>query len=86
MYDAKTVVLISTCELEVQLERLRATIPELEELVNAYSPADPRRADLETTIMGARRAEEWLTQYVQPYELNRREMELLGDPNAEAIR
>ena len=62
--EAKSVVLISTQELSVTLERLRAAIPELEELVEAYAPADPRRADLETTISGARRAEAWLTEYV----------------------
>jgi len=84
--DAKSVVLVSTEELAATLERLRSAIPELEELVHAYSPADPRRLDLETTIVGAKRAEEWLTTYVEPWELHRREMETLGDPFAEGVR
>ena len=54
--EAKSVVLVSTTELQVQLSRLREAIPELEELQHAYSPADPRREVIELSLTSAKRA------------------------------
>ena len=60
--EAKSVVLVSTTELQVQLSRLREAIPELEELQHAYAPADPRREVVELSLSSAKRAVEFLEQ------------------------
>lgn len=59
---AKSVVLVSTSELDRQLDRLREAIPELEELTRAYAPTDPRREVIEITLAGAQQAEAWLSE------------------------
>lgn len=60
--EAKSVVLISTTELDYQLNRLREAIPELEELTHAYAPTDPRREPIEIALTSAKQAEAWLSE------------------------
>ena len=66
MQNQSVVVFTSSNNIQVSLDRIRVAPPALRELQLSIAPTDPRREILDLTIAASERAEEWLTQYVQP--------------------
>lgn len=58
--NAKSVVLISTLELQTQLNRLKAQTAALEDLQHAYADNDPRREVCQIALSSARQAVQFL--------------------------
>jgi len=62
--EAKSVVLVSTTEIEAQITRLQNAIPELRRLRRSLAPNDPRAAVVREALRSAKIAEAWLSEAV----------------------